>query len=183
MRLCVFCGSQPGRNPRYVASARHIGTLLAQRGIGLVYGGGAHGVMGALAAATLAAGGEAVGIIPRRLIERDVAHPRLTALEVVETMHERKARMHALADAFLALPGGFGTLEELFEAITHQTLGFHHKPTGLLDVDGYFAALLAFLANARREGFIGADEGRAPIVGTDPEKLLDELVAASRRRA
>ncbi|HEX8952116.1 MAG TPA: TIGR00730 family Rossman fold protein, partial [Polyangia bacterium] len=145
MRLCVFCGSSPGRSPDYAAAARRVGALLARRGIGLVYGGGNVGLMGIVADAVLADGGEVVGVIPRALVDRELAHGRLSELVVVDTMHERKQRMHDLSDGFIALPGGFGTLDELFEALTWAQLGMHQKPCGLLDVNDFFAPLRAFI--------------------------------------
>src|SRR5512146_1988331 len=144
-RVCVFCGSSPGSNPIYLEAARAMGRTLAGRGLGLVYGGGSVGLMGALADAALAAGGEVVGVIPRALQLRELAHGRLTTLHVVGSMHERKARMAELSDAFAALPGGMGTLEELAEILTWAQLGLHARPCGVVDVAGYFAPLLAFL--------------------------------------
>ena len=141
MRVCVFCGSSAGRGNAYVDAAARTGTALAHRGYGIVYGGGRVGCMGALADAALAAGGEVIGVIPEALAAREVAHRGLSELHVVGSMHERKALMAAHADAFLILPGGFGTLEELFEVVTWHQLGYHRKPVALLDVDGYFAAL------------------------------------------
>src|SRR6185312_15560836 len=135
--LCVYCGSSSGRHPEYAEQAHAFGTEMARRGIGLVYGGGNVGLMGVVADAVLADGGEAVGVIPRALVDRELAHARLTELVVVDTMHARKQRMHDLSDGFIALPGGFGTLDELFEALTWAQLGMHAKPCGLLDFDGY----------------------------------------------
>src|SRR5579875_1121481 len=144
-RLCVFCGSSPGHDPRYLATARAVGERLARAGLGIVYGGGRVGLMGALADAALAAGGEVIGVIPHALAARELAHQGLTALHVVATMHERKARMSELADAFLVLPGGLGTLEELFEVWSWAQLGVHRKPCGVLDVAGYWQPLLALV--------------------------------------
>lgn len=153
-QLCVFCGSSPGSNPFYREVAGQLGRALAAREIGLVYGGGGIGLMGAVADATLAAGGQVTGVIPAGLASREVAHQNLTALEVVATMHERKARMADLADAFLALPGGMGTFDELFEIITWAQLGIHQKPIGLLNIDHYFDPLIEMVEHAIREGFV-----------------------------
>src|SRR4029453_17518746 len=136
--ICVFCGSASGRAPTYTAAARELGQLLAKRGIGLVYGGGNVGLMGKLADAVLDAGGRALGVIPQQLVDREIAHGGLTELHVVQNLHQRKARMAELADAFLTLPGGVGTMEELFEVWSWGRLGLHSKPCGLLNVDGYF---------------------------------------------
>jgi uncharacterized protein (TIGR00730 family) len=153
-RICVFCGSSPGRRPVFAAAAAALGSQLAAQAIGLVYGGGSVGLMGVLADAALAAGGEVQGVIPEALAGQEVAHPGLTRLHVVKSMHERKALMTEMADAFVALPGGYGTLDELFEAITWGQLGIHRKPIGLLDVEGYFGPLIAFLDSAVEAGFI-----------------------------
>jgi len=144
MRVAVYCGSSSGGDPRFMATAATIGTELARRGIGLVYGGGGDGCMGAVADAALGGGGEAIGVIPRALVDTESAHVGLTRLEIVASMHERKARMVALADGFLALPGGFGTLDELFETITWFALGIHRKPITVLDVAGYYRPLRVF---------------------------------------
>lgn len=165
--------------PSYSAGARDMGSLLSARGLGLVFGGGKVGLMGTVADAVLASGGTAIGVIPRALVEREVAHEGLTELHVVETMHQRKAAMAALADAFVALPGGIGTLEELFEVWTWAVLGFHAKPVGLLNVDGYYDHLLRFLDTAVGEGFFNPDH-RALLVSADtPEALLSRLDAAA----
>jgi uncharacterized protein (TIGR00730 family) len=160
MRICVFCGSQRGHDPSYARAARDVGVALAQRRIDVVYGGGRIGMMGELAEAALGAGGRVIGVIPRRLDEREIAHHELTELHIVGSMHERKALMAHLSDAFLALPGGFGTLEELCEAITWTQLGIHDKPCGLLNVGGYFDPLIAMFDRAVAAGFI-APESRA----------------------
>ena len=152
--LCVFCGSSPGTNPVYRQNAHQLGISLAERGIGLVYGGGGIGLMGALADATLSAGGEVIGVIPTGLASKEVAHQHLTELRVVATMHERKAAMAGLADAFLALPGGMGTFDELFEILTWAQLGIHRKPIGLLNTDGYFNPLIYMVDHAVQEGFV-----------------------------
>ena len=178
-RGCVFCGSSAGRQPAYAAAARALAAELTRRGIGLVYGGAAVGLMGVLADAVLERDGEAVGVIPRGLVERELAHPGLTELHVVETMHERKALMSELAAGFVALPGGMGTLDELAEAITWGQLGIHAKPCGLLDVDGYFGPLLAFADHAVAEGFLRPEHRAAISVATDPGELL-ELMSRTR---
>ena len=175
MRLCVFCGASPGRTPAYAALAREVGEGLAARGIGVVYGGGRVGLMGALADATLAAGGEVVGVIPRRLVDRELAHPGLTELDVVDTLHERKARMAELADGFIALPGGLGTLEELAEVASWAQLELHRKPIGLLGPDGYWDGLLAWLDRAVADGFISADHRMLVAVDADLAALLERF--------
>ena len=147
-RVCVYCASNDGARPEYVAAAREIGTLIAQQGSALVFGGGRVGLMGAMADAALAAGGEVIGVMPHGLVEREVAHRGLTALHVVDSMHERKALLSDMADAFITLPGGLGTLEELFETWTWAQLGVHQKPIGLLNVAGYFGPLIDMLAHA-----------------------------------
>ena len=147
-RICVFCGSQVGRRPLYAAAATALGTLLAQRGIGLVYGGGKIGLMGVVADAALAAGGEVIGVIPERLMNRELGHGGVTDLRVVDSMHERKAMMSELSDGFIALPGGYGTFEEFFEVVTWMQLGIQSKPCGLLNVGGYYDMLLALLDHA-----------------------------------
>jgi uncharacterized protein (TIGR00730 family) len=173
MRLCVFCGASSGRDPAYATLARHVGRGLAGRGIGLVYGGGRVGMMGAVADAALEAGGEVIGVIPSRLVDRELAHPGLTDLRVVATLHERKALMTELSDGFIALPGGLGTLEELAEAASWAQLDLHTKPIGLLGPGGYWDGLLGWLDRAVAEGFI-APQHRA-LVAVDRD--LDELLA------
>lgn len=173
--LCVFCGSSPGVSPIYLASARRLGALLARAGIGLVYGGASVGLMGAIADASLEGGGSVVGVIPRALQDREVAHKGLTDLRIVESMHERKALMAELSDAFLALPGGLGTLEELFEVWTWGLLGIHAKPCGLLNVGGYFGPLLTFLDYASAEGFVRPAHREMAIVDADAERLIERL--------
>ncbi len=177
MRICVFLGSSDGTSPSFRATATRVAQSLARRGIGIVYGGGRVGCMGALADAALAAGGEVIGVLPRSLEDREVANTALTALHMVSSMHERKALMTSLADAFLALPGGFGTLDELFEALTWRQLGYHDKPCALLDVDGYYASLLAFCDSARQNGFVRHADRAALLSGNDPERLIEELIA------
>ena len=180
-RLCVYCGSRPGVRPAYAEAARALGALLAAEGVGLVTGGGRVGLMGVVADAVLAGGGEATGVIPQALADREVGHDGLTALHVVGSMHERKAAMADLADAFVALPGGLGTLEEIAEVLTWAQLGLHGKPCGLLDVEGYYAPLVAFVDHAVAEGFVGADARAALVVERDPAALLDRLLAAPPR--
>lgn len=174
-RVCVFCGSSPGALPEYVDAARRLGALLAERGVGVVYGGASVGVMGALADAALAAGGEVTGVIPRALWEREVAHTGLSELQVVGSMHQRKARMTELSDAFVALPGGLGTLEELFEVWTWGQLGLHRKPLGLLDVAGFYGPLIEFLDHAVAQRFVGVVHRAMLAVEREPEALLERL--------
>ncbi len=171
-RICVFCGSSPGRLPEYAESARRLGRVLGSRGLGLVYGGGSVGMMGVVADGALEAGAEVIGVIPKPLAVREVMHEGLSRLEVVGSMHERKARMAALSDAFLALPGGIGTLEEFCEIFTWGQLGIHAKPFGLLNVAGYFDGFLAFLDHATAEGFIQGKHRDLIVVDRDPEPLL-----------
>jgi uncharacterized protein (TIGR00730 family) len=170
--VCVFCGASPGTDPRHVALARAVGTGLAERGIGLVYGGGRVGLMGAVADAALEAGGTVTGIIPRSLVERELAHPGLTTLLVVETLHERKAEMAARADGFIALPGGLGTLEELAEVASWGQLGLYAKPIGLLGDGGYWDALTAWLDHAVVEGFLRPDHASFLTADADLDALL-----------
>jgi uncharacterized protein (TIGR00730 family) len=173
--LCVYCGSSPGRRPEYLDAARTFGRLLARRSITLIYGGGRVGMMGALADAALAAGGRVTGVIPRALVERELAHPGLTELVETESMHARKTAMAERADAFVALPGGIGTLEELFEVWTWTQLGFQSKPCGLLNVAGYFDALVTFADQMVSEGYLGATQRRVLRVESDPAALLTGL--------
>jgi hypothetical protein len=170
--VCVFCGSNPGRRPEYPAGAAALGRLLAARGIRVVYGGAHVGTMGALADAVLAAGGEITGVIPAQLAEAEVAHPGLADLRVVGSMHERKATMAALADGFIALPGGMGTLEEFAEVVTWSQLGLHAKPTGLLNLLGYYDDLLRFLDHAVAERFLRPGHREMTLAGASPEALL-----------
>jgi uncharacterized protein (TIGR00730 family) len=176
-RVCVFCGSSAGRDPRYAEMAGRLGSTLARRGIGLVYGGGSIGLMGAVADAALAAGGEVVGVIPKALQLRELAHGKLTTLHVVASMHERKAKMAELAHAFVALPGGMGTLEELAEILTWAQLGLHARPCGLLDVAGYYRPLIAFFDQAVAEGFLRPEHRQLFLVAEDPDALLDRFLA------
>lgn len=175
--VCVFCGSNPGARPDYLAAASSLGATLAERDVRLVYGGASVGLMGAIADAALAAGGEVVGVIPHSMSERELAHEHLTELHVVDTMLERKQRMADLSDAFIALPGGMGTLDELFEALTWSQLGIHAKPCGLYDVASYYAALEAFLDHAVTEGFVKPPHRAMLLRDTDPNALLDRLAA------
>jgi len=176
-RICVFCGSSTGRSPAFVQVAGELGRTLAERGIGLVYGGAHVGLMGVVADAALAAGGEVVGVIPRGLVDRELAHPALTRLSIVETLHERKAEMAALADAFIALPGGLGTLEELTEVLSWAQLDLHEKPIGLLDVAGYFGPFEAFLDHAVAEGFVAERHRRLLLREDDLPALLARFEA------
>ncbi|MGZ4268939.1 MAG: LOG family protein [Solirubrobacteraceae bacterium] len=176
--ICVFCGSNPGTDPAYVAAAREVGAGLAARGIGVVYGGGRVGMMGALADAAREAGGRVCGVIPRDLMDREVGHTGLDDLRVVGSMHERKALMAELADAFIALPGGIGTLEELFEVYTWAQLGIHAKPLGLLDVAGFYAGLAGFLDHVVDHGFLRPEARGALARAGDLATLLDEMAHA-----
>jgi uncharacterized protein (TIGR00730 family) len=173
--LCLFCGASPGADPAYRDAAASFGTTLAHRNIRLIYGGGSVGLMGVAADACLAAGGEVVGVIPRMLMEKEVGHAGVTQMHVVETMHERKALMTELSDGFIALPGGFGTLDELFESLTWQQLAYHTKPIGLLNVNGFFDALIAFLDHARDERFLRDLHRESLQVDTDLSVLIDKL--------
>jgi hypothetical protein len=170
--ICVFCGSNPGRRPEYLTATAELGRLLAGQGIRIVYGGAHVGAMGALADAALAAGGEVAGVIPRHLVDAEVAHEGLTELHVVPSMHERKALMAQLSDGFIALPGGLGTLEEFAEVTTWSQLGLHTKPTALLNVLGYFDQLLAFLDHAAAERFIRPEHRSLVIAERRPAALL-----------
>jgi uncharacterized protein (TIGR00730 family) len=174
-RLCVFCGSNPGARPAYADAARALGGALAARRIGLVYGGGRVGLMGILADAALAAGGEVVGVIPGALATKEIAHDGVTDLQVVASMHERKARMAALADGFVALPGGFGMLEELLEAVTWVQLGLHAKPVGVLNVAGYFDPLRTLVDRAIAERFVHPGHRALVIYADDVDDLLGAL--------
>jgi hypothetical protein len=175
-RLCVYCGSNSGSRPAYVKAATDLGTVLARRGVELVYGGGRVGLMGAIADAVLAADGKVIGVIPEALAAREVAHLGLKDLRVVRSMHERKALMVELSDAFIALPGGFGTLEEFCEVLTWAQLGLHRKPHGLLNVEGFYDALLSFFDHAVAENFIRAEHRELVVAETDPERLIELLL-------
>jgi len=180
-RVLIFCGSSPGGSPAYSQAASELGRLLAARDLEIVYGGASVGLMGALADSALATGGTVIGVIPRRLVEHEIAHARLTKLHIVETMHERKALMAELSDAVIALPGGAGTLDELFELFTWKQLGLHRKPLGLLDVDGYWKPLLAFLEHAVNERFVRAEHLAMLQVERNPGTLIDRLANDTRR--
>jgi uncharacterized protein (TIGR00730 family) len=176
-RVCVYAGSNPGSDPVYAEGARALATELADRGIGLVYGGGKVGLMGVLADTILRAGGEAVGVMPQALIDREIGHPGLTELKIVSSMHERKALMAELSDAFVALPGGLGTLEELAEAATWTQLGLHAKPIGLLDVEDFWRSLETWLDQAVAERFVRPEHRGMLIRGTAIDPLLERLAA------
>lgn len=173
--VCVFCGAHAGDDPAYSNAAYDLGRKLAARSIGLVFGGGSVGMMGAVADATLAAGGTAHGVIPKGLATKEIAHPSLTRLEIVPNMHARKARMAELAEGFIALPGGFGTLEELFEVITWAQLGIHRKPVGILDVQGYYAPLIRMINEAVAKGFIRPEYRQLLITANSDDDLLDRM--------
>lgn len=177
MRICVFCGSSPGLVPAHAEAAADLARLLVSKGIGIVYGGASVGIMGVLADAALEAGGEVIGVIPAHLNDWEVAHGGLTQLHVVDSMHERKARMADLADAFVALPGGAGTMDELFEIWTWSQLGLHNKPVGLLDVAGYYRRLVEFLDDMVEAGFLRPAGRSALIVASDPQVMLERLGA------
>jgi len=174
-RICVYCASNDGARPEYLAAAQTMGRVIAERGLALVYGGGRTGLMGALADSALAAGGEVIGVMPHALVEREVAHHGLTALRIVDSMHERKAMLAELADAFVALPGGLGTLEELFETWTWAQLGVHRKPLALLDVLEYWQPLVQLMAHVEREGFLRGAPQDWLVVDSDPTRLLDRV--------
>ena len=174
-RVLVFCGSSPGRVPDYMHAATALGAELAGQGLGLVYGGAQVGAMGAVADAVLAGGGEVIGVIPQMLVDKEVAHTGLSDLRVVDSMHERKALMESLADGIIALPGGFGTLEELFEILTWAQLGIHSKPVGLLNPAGYWAQLLAFIDHMVDERFLRAQQRDALIVADSAQELIAGL--------
>ena len=176
-RICVFSGSNPGVREEYRQAATALGRELAARGLELVYGGASVGLMGAVASAALAAGRKTCGVLPRGLFRREVAHAGLTELREVGSMHERKALMADLADGFIALPGGYGTFDELFEIVTWAQIGIHEKPIGLLNIAGYFDPLLALVAHAAREGFVPEQQASLLMCETDPAALLDRFAA------
>ena len=178
--LCVYCGSRPGTSPEFAAVARQVGAWIGANGGQLVYGGGHNGLMGVVADATLAAGGRVVGVIPKALVDKEWAHRGCTELHIVDTMHERKRIMAEHADAFLALPGGIGTLEEFFEVWTWRQLGYHDKPVGLLNQAGYYDHLLAFLAASVKNGFMNDDLMALIRTGSDPVVLIKQLLNAGR---
>lgn len=176
-RICVFCGSQPGLRPIYQTTAEQLGSLLAQQGIELVYGGGRVGLMGTVADATLAAGGKAIGIIPESLVAREVGHYGLTELHVVKTLHERKAMMADLSDAFIVLPGGYGTLEELSEVLSWAQLGLHQKPCAFLNLEGFYDPLITFFDHLVVEKFLLPSSRSLVLEEKDPITLLERLAA------
>jgi len=177
-RVCVYAGSTLGSDPTYVDAAKALAGLLAERGIGLVYGGSKIGLMGVLADTALAAGGEVIGVMPQALVDREIGHQGLTELRIVDSMHDRKALMADLSDAFVAVPGGIGTLEELIEVYTWSQLGIHSKACGVLNVRGYYDALAAFLDHAVEEGFLRPQQRAVLIVAAAPAELLDRLAAS-----
>jgi uncharacterized protein (TIGR00730 family) len=181
--ICVYCGSRHGARPSYTIAARALGSAIGSRGWQLVYGGGNVGLMGEVADAVLTAGGRVVGVIPESLMQREVGHRGLTELHVVPTMHQRKQMMAERADAFIALPGGIGTLEELYEVWTWRQLGYHRQPIGLLNIDGFYDTLLAFMQQTVDEGFLSAQQLTAVEVGTDPVEMLLRLARSAPRRS
>jgi uncharacterized protein (TIGR00730 family) len=174
-RVCVFCGSSPGARPAYAEATAEVARLLVEDGIGVVYGGGHVGLMGVLADTAMAAGGEVIGVMPQALVDREIGHTAITDLRVVGSMHERKALMTELSDAFVALPGGAGTLEELFEVYTWAQLGLHSKPCGLLDVEHYYSGLARFLDHAVEERFLREEHRAALMVEDEPARLIERL--------
>ncbi|HUG22262.1 TIGR00730 family Rossman fold protein [Piscinibacter sp.] len=180
LSLCVYCGSRTGTEPAYTQAAHEVGTLIGRFGWQLVYGGGRAGLMGVLAEAALAAGAGVVGVIPATLMARELGHPGLSELHVVETMHQRKQMMAERADAFLALPGGIGTFEELFEVWTWRQLGYHDKPLGLLNVAGYYDGLVAFMEQTERHGFVAPAQRELLQVDSSAEALMDRLGGLAR---
>ena len=174
-RVCVFCGSSFGVDPAFVKAAKDLGNAIVKRNICLVYGGARVGLMGEIASTVIKAKGEVIGIIPKELVEKEVAHGNLTDLRIVESMHERKSLMAELSDGFIAMPGGFGTMEEIFEVITWAQLSFHDKPCGLLNINGYYDDLIKFLDHAVGENFIVPEHRAMIIIDDDPETLLDKF--------
>ncbi|MBW4469141.1 MAG: TIGR00730 family Rossman fold protein [Stenomitos rutilans HA7619-LM2] len=175
--LCVFCGSNPGARPTYTSMAQAMGQAMVRRGLGLVYGGGNVGLMGTIADAVLDAGGEAIGVIPQSLVAKELAHKGLSQLRIVGSMHERKAMMVDLADGFIALPGGFGTFEEFCEVLTWAQLGFHQKPCGLLNIEGYYSPLIAMFDHATEEKFVRPPHRWLVLEAQDPDQLLDQFAS------
>ncbi|MDE2400440.1 MAG: TIGR00730 family Rossman fold protein [Burkholderiales bacterium] len=173
--VCVYCGSRTGSDPAHEATAREIGRQIGLRGWQLVYGGGSTGLMGAVADAALAHGASVIGVIPQRLVQKEMGHPGLTDLQVVDSMHDRKHRMAMQSDAFVALPGGIGTMEEIFEVWTWRQLGYHHKALGLLNANGYYDDLLRFIDRSRADGFLWPDVQELLLVDQDANRLLDRL--------
>ena len=180
LSICIYCGSRSGASPVYAQAAQAVGAWIGQQGARLVYGGGHAGLMGTVADATLASGGTVFGVIPRALKTRELAHSGITELHVVDTMHQRKALMAQESDVFLALPGGIGTLEELFEVWTWLQLGYHDKPVGLLNVDGYFDDLLRFMDHTTSQGFVSSEQRALLQVDDEAERLLTRLAASAR---
>jgi uncharacterized protein (TIGR00730 family) len=177
-RICIFCGSSTGNKPVYVEAARAVGRLIVEKKLGIVYGGGSVGLMGALADEALAQGGDVIGVIPQALFDKELGHAGLHKLHIVESMHKRKSMMADLADAFLALPGGFGTFEELFEIITWSQLGIHAKPVGLLNVAGYYDPLLEMCDQTIGEGFVRQEDRMRIISHSEPDTLINQLLTA-----
>ncbi len=177
MRIAIYCGSSRGLDPIYATAAAEMAAYLAKQSIGIVYGGGNVGIMGVIADAALAAGGEVIGVIPESLLAKELGHGGITELHVTRSMHERKQKMVDLSDAFIALPGGFGTLDELFETLTWLQLGFHGKPVGLLNVAGFFDHLLTFLDHMSTTGFLKPEHRSSLITETNPEALLQAIRA------
>ena len=177
--VCVYCGSRDGFDPAHGQAARDCGTFIGQQGWGLVYGGGSTGLMGTVANAALSAGAPVIGVIPERLIQRELGHGGVTELQVVDSMHQRKQLMAQQSDAFVALPGGIGTMEEIFEIWTWRQLGYHHKPLGLLNVAGYYDDLLRFIERSRESGFLWPDVQELLLVDDQIERLLQRLHGAS----
>lgn len=175
-KICVYCGSSPGLLPDYGEAATALGEALAARNIGLVYGGASVGLMGTIADTVIAAGGEVIGVIPRSLVEKEVSHAGLTELRVVESMHERKAVMAEISDGFIAMPGGFGTLEEIFEVLTWSQLGFHRKPCALLNIQHYFDSLVTFMDHAVDQQFVRSAHRNVLAVAEEPDTLLDQML-------
>mgnify|MGYP000651644877 CR=1 FL=1 len=182
-KICVYCGSNPGNRPDYIDAARRLAGVLVEKGIDLVYGGAGVGIMGAIASTVMEKGGHVTGIMPEGLVEKEIAHPSLSEMHVVGTMHERKALMADLADGFIAMPGGLGTSEELFEVWTWAQLGMHEKPCGLFNVCGYYNPLVSFLDHATAEGFISPTHRGMLIVESDPGKLLEQFKIYQAPRA
>lgn len=174
-RICVYCGSSPGSDPAHRVAARELGAFLARSGCGVVYGGGNVGLMGAVADGALSQQGEVIGVIPRSLMEKELGHGGVTDLRVVGSMHERKQMMVDLSDGFIALPGGFGTLDELFETLTWLQLSFHDKPVGLLNVGGFFNGLIEFIHHMSRSGFVKTEHAACVLVESDPATLLERM--------
>jgi uncharacterized protein (TIGR00730 family) len=179
--VAIYCGSRLGDSDAFAAAARTLGRLIAEQGGSVVYGGGRVGLMGTVADAALSAGGHVIGVIPQALMDREVGHPGLSELHVVQTMHERKHAMAVRADAFISLPGGIGTLEELYEVWSWQQLGYHDKPVALLNVDGYYDALLEFNRVSHQRGFVSQAQHEALLIDDDPARLLARVRAAAAR--